>query len=146
VSTSATQNTTAAQILIISTTLPFNALFLHANMVSSYSEQEARIQKACSAYQKNPERPMTVLTQEFDVPYHALRRRLKGIPNKMEVGGQNKALSKQQEEALIDHIKLLENYEIPPRRGYLRGLANRILRHDHTDPTTPPHTIGINWA
>ena len=47
---------------------------------------------------------------------------------------------------MIDHIKLLESYEIPSRRGYLRGLANRILRHDHTDPTTPSHIISINWA
>lgn len=115
-------------------------------MASSYSEQKDRIRAACDAYQQNPERSMTVFAAEFNVPYHSIRRRLRGTPNKMEITGRNKTLSKLQKEVLINHIKLSKSLEIPPRRKYLYGLINKILRNDHMNSTSAPHTISINWS
>jgi DDE superfamily endonuclease len=115
-------------------------------MVSSYSEQEDRIKKACSTYHKNPSRKITELAKEFDVPYHALRNRLNGKPSRIDVGGKNKKLSEHQELAIIRFVKVLEGFGIEPRPRFLRGIANRILKADHSNPTTPPPTVGLLWS
>ena len=115
-------------------------------MVSHYSEQEDRIQKACRASRKNPERKITDLAEEFDVPYHALRNRLKGKKSRIDVGGRNKKLSEGQELAIIHFVKVLESFGIEPRPQYLHGIANRVLRDGHTDPTIPVLKVGIHWS
>lgn len=115
-------------------------------MVSFYSEQEDRIQKACGASRKNPERKITDLAEEFDVPYHALRNRLKGRKSLIDVGGKNKKLSERQELIIIRFVKVLESFGIEPRPRFLHGIANRVLKNDHADPTSPAPSVGIHWS
>jgi hypothetical protein len=41
---------------------------------------EDRIQDGCSAFSQNLDRGMAFYAREFEVEYHALQRRLRGIP------------------------------------------------------------------
>ncbi len=114
-------------------------------MALSCSEKEASIQSAIDAWQTNPERAIADIAREFDVSPSSLRRRLHGVPSKIESGGHNKKLAPDEEQALIQHIQLLEDFGIAPRPKFLRGIANSILRTNNTDPSTPPSTVGVNW-
>jgi hypothetical protein len=62
------------------------------NMALSYSDKEAGIQEALGAWQTNPERSIADIAREFGVSLWALRRRLHGVPSKIEGSGQNKKL------------------------------------------------------
>ena len=88
-------------------------------MALSCSEKETGIQETIGAWQSNPERVMTDIVREFDVSLWALRRRLYGVPNKSEVGGYNKKLAPDEEQALIQHIQLLEDFGIASRPKFL---------------------------
>jgi Tc5 transposase DNA-binding domain len=114
-------------------------------MALSYSEKEAGIQEAIGAWQSNPGRPIADIAREFEVSPWALRRRLHGVPSKIDGGGHNKKLTPDGEQAVIQHIQLLEDFGIALRPKFLRDIANSILRINHIDFSTPPPTVGINW-
>jgi transposase-like protein len=114
-------------------------------MALSYSDKEAGIQEALGAWQTNPERSIADIAREFGVSLWALRRRLYGVPSKIEGGGQNKKLTPDGEQAIIQHIELLEDFGIALRPKFFRSIANSILRTNHIDSFTSPLTVGINW-
>jgi hypothetical protein len=115
-------------------------------MALSYSEKETGIQKALGAWQNNPERPIADIAREFEVSSWALRRRLHGVPSKIEGGGHNKKLTANGEQAIIQHVQLLEEFGIALRPKFLRNIANSILRTNYVDSSTISPTVGINWS
>jgi transposase-like protein len=114
-------------------------------MARSYSEKEEGIQKAIGTWHSNPGGPIADIAREFEVSLWALRRRLHRVPSKIEGGGHNKKLTPDGEQAIIQHIQLLEDFEITPRPKFLQSITNSILRTNHTNSSTPPPTMGINW-
>jgi hypothetical protein len=70
-------------------------------MALSYSEKEAGIQEAIGAWQSNPGRPIADIAREFKVSPWALRRRLYGVPSKINGGRYNKKLTSDEEQAVI---------------------------------------------
>lgn len=73
-----------------------------------------------------------------------LRRRLKEMSSKIEGGGHNKKLNKDDELVIIQHIKLLEDFDIVLRSKFLRDVVNSILRLNYTNLSLPPLEVGIN--
>jgi transposase-like protein len=114
-------------------------------MALSYSDKEAGIQEALGAWKTNLERSIADIAREFGVSSWALRRRLHGVLSKVEGGGQNKKLTPDGEQAIIQHIELLEDFGIALRPKFLRSIANSILRTNYVDSSTSPPTVGINW-
>lgn len=114
-------------------------------MPQTYSDQEDRILQAIGAWQDHPAQPISQIARDFNVPYWSLYRRLHSVPSKIDQGGHNKKLTLASEQAVIQHIQLLEGFGIAPRPKFFRGIANSVLRTGHTDPSTPPPTVGINW-
>ena len=119
-------------------TLQLQRVITQPKMALSCSEKEASIQEATDAWQSNPERTIADIAPEFNVSPWAFCKRLHGVPSKIEGGGHNKKLAPDGEQALIQHIQLLEVFGIAPRPKFLRGIANSILRTNNTDPSTPP--------
>jgi hypothetical protein len=73
-------------------------------MALSYSEKEAGIQEAIGAWQSNPGRPIADIAREFKVSLWALRRRLHGVPSKIDDSEHNKKLTLDREQSVIQHI------------------------------------------
>jgi hypothetical protein len=67
------------------------------------------------------------------------------VPNKVEGSRHNKKLTPDKEQAIIQHIELLEDFGIALRPKFLRSIANSILRTNHIDSFTSLLTVGINW-
>jgi DDE superfamily endonuclease/Tc5 transposase DNA-binding domain len=116
-------------------------------MPRSYQEIEKRVQQALDHYERSSEPNLAHSASLFDVPYHRLHRRAKGIPSRITVGGYNKALTDDQEKALCQWIDQLDDLGFPLRAAALTSSANSLLRNAH-DPTLPdpPRTVGPNWA
>jgi transposase-like protein len=70
-------------------------------MALSYSEKKAGIQEVIGAWQSNPGRLIADIAREFEVSPWALRRRLHGIPSKIDGGRHNKKLTPDEKQAVI---------------------------------------------
>jgi transposase-like protein len=81
-------------------------------MALSYSEKEAGIQEVIGAWQSNPGRSIADIAREFKVSPWALRRRLHRIPSKIDGSRHNKKLTPDREQAVVQHIQLLEDFRI----------------------------------
>ena len=114
-------------------------------MSEEYCLQEDRVKHACSEYQENPELSIAHLAREWEVPYQVLRCRINGRSSRLEIAAKGRKLSDHQEEALVAHIKELEEMGIPMRPRHLAGAANRILR-THADPPNPNPSVSPNWS
>ena len=81
-----------------------NLLLSTTTMPKSSKEIEDRIQNAVNAY-KHAETPkITNIAREFQVPYASLRRRVQGVPSRLQQKPVNYTLNKHQEMALQNWI------------------------------------------
>ena len=67
-----------------------------------------------------------------------LQRRLAGGGSRIGRTPPNKALSDEQELAICDYIRMLDQAEQSARFPMVRGAANYLLREAHLDAFTPP--------
>ena len=123
-----------------------NLLLSTTTMPKSSKEIEDRIQNAVNAY-KHAENPkITNIAREFQVPYASLRRRVQGVPSRLQQKPVNYTLNKHQEMALQNWIHQLDKSGCPPTAQQVEKCANSFLERSHSDPQTPPPKVGQNWA
>jgi hypothetical protein len=137
VPTTATQFTSATQIDLEYQPLNFNTFITPPQMARSYSEKEEGIQKAIGAWYSHPGRPIADIAREFEVSSWALRRRLHGVPSKIEGGGHNKKLTPDGEQAIIQHIQLLEDFGIARGRNSFKVSPIRFCVRIIPNPPPP---------
>ncbi|EER28895.1 mariner-Tc1 transposon family protein [Coccidioides posadasii C735 delta SOWgp] len=118
-------------------------------MVSTYKLEEELIRKASEEYSQrtcaNEKVSVATLAREYKVSYHRLRRRILNVPSRSTRKRTNLRLTEEQYKALYEYLELLgkEGTSVTPQM--LRDTANSILRESHTDPNTPPPTVGKGW-
>ena len=111
-------------------------------MAESYAEVEARISEAIESIPTREKFTISKLADEFKVPESQLRRRLKGVPSKMQQVPVNRKLSVAEETALCEHLNRLDKLGLPVRPKMLESAANLILSSNHTGDDDPP-IVGI---
>ena len=107
-------------------------------MANSYSNKEDRIVDAINAWDTGEFRSIRAAAIDFDVDVRTLQRRLAGGGSRIGRTPPNKALSDEQELAIYDYIRMLDQAEQSARFPMVRGAANYLLREAHLDAFTPP--------
>src|ERR1017187_992001 len=90
--------------------------------------EEQRIAKAIKEIQDGTLKNVTVASQHHHVPYHKLYHRFHGRPPLESNGGLNKALSPEQEKALLLYIDRCDEMGRPCEHKHIELAANSILR------------------
>ena len=90
--------------------------------------EEQRIAKAIKEIQDGTLKNASVAAKHHHVPYHKLYHRLHGRPAMETNGGHNKALSAEQEKALLLYIDRCEELGRPCEHKHIELAANSLLR------------------
>ena len=77
-------------------------------MAESYQEIEDRIDDAIDALNEAEYPNIAKTAREFDIPEQRLRRRFKGVQNKIQCGDKNRRLNEDQELALCYYLDRLD--------------------------------------
>jgi hypothetical protein len=111
-------------------------------MALSYREEEERVQEALEWYLDGENRSFEGAAAQFNIPIGRIRRRYHGTQSRSSVGGRNKALSDEQERALLHWIDKLDEIGVPLRLSALTSSANGLLRraHSSSDANPPPQS------
>ena len=81
---------------------------IQRKMAESYQEIEDRIDDAIDALNSAECPNISKTARKFDVPEQRLRRRFKGIQNKIQCGGKNRRLNEDQELVLCHYLDRLD--------------------------------------
>ena len=115
-------------------------------MTNSYSNKEDRIFDAINTWDTGEFRSIRAAAIDFDVDVRTLQRRLAGGGSRIGRTPPNKALSDEQEMAICDYIRMLDQAEQSARFPMVRGAANYLLREVHLDAFTPPPIVSNSWT
>jgi hypothetical protein len=96
-------------------------------MPDTYRDVEERILEAVENLQHQDKPNIASTARDFDVPEQRLRKRYQGRASKIDVGGQNKALSEAEELAVCQSIDRLDKSGLCARPKMLIGIANRVI-------------------
>ena len=88
--------------------------------------EEERIQVCLTLLRENPKLKKKKLARQQRVSYDKLRRRIQGVPDRTAAGGQNKALTLQQENGLKRYLPYLICIGQPPTKTSLQAAGNKI--------------------
>jgi hypothetical protein len=88
--------------------------------------EETRIAKAIEALHTGEYKSVSTAHKAFNVPYYKLLGRYRH-GRKASHGGQNKALDKAQEAALLEYIDRCDQLGRPAKRRHITMAANSIL-------------------
>ncbi|EEP78148.1 predicted protein [Uncinocarpus reesii 1704] len=118
-------------------------------MASTYKLEEELIARASDEYNQrvraNEKVSVATLAREYKVSYHRLRRRILHVPSRSTRRRTNLRLTEEQYKALYEYLELLAKDGAAVTPQMLRDAANSILCESHTDPNTPPPTVGKGW-
>jgi hypothetical protein len=103
--------------------------------------EEQRIAKAIKEIQDGTLKNATVAAKHHHVPYHKLYHRLHGRPAMETNGGHNKALSAEQEKALLLYIDRCEEMGRPCEHKHIELAANSILWASDS-----PQLVSRSWT
>ena len=114
-------------------------------MPNTYQDIEVLIQNAIEAmkHEKNPK--IAHFARRFNVPYHRLRSRWKGINSRSTRPPTNRLLSEAQELAVCRYINILDDLDIAPRPAMVANCANSVLKEAHGDKPGNAPQIGEHW-
>ena len=110
-------------------------------MAESYQEIEDRIDDAIYALNEAEYPNILQTAHEFDVPPQRLRRRFKGVQNKIQCEGSNKKLNEDQELVLCHYLDRLDESGVSARPRMLQSAVNSILERVHNNSTTCPPLV-----
>ena len=108
-------------------------------MTNSYSNKEDRVFDAINAGNTIEFRSIRAAAIDFDVNIYTLQRRLPEGYSRIDRSPPNKTLSDEQELALCDYIRMLDQAEQSARFPMIREVANNLLREVYLDASTLPH-------
>lgn len=91
-------------------------------------QDEDRIQLAVEALRLGQIQTIRKAAAEFDVPRSTLHRRVKGGATRQQAQVKNRKLLPTEEAALIQWIESLDDRGISPTIGYIRQMADLLLR------------------
>ena len=114
-------------------------------MSETYEQIEARILEAVPVHENQPDRPISTLADEFDVPYPRLYARLNGRQSRIDRPATNKKLTSDMEEGLCQYLHHLDRIGTAARLPMVTGAANSILRRNHVGGGDPL-TVGEKWT
>jgi len=114
-------------------------------MVSTYQTTEDAISDAVSAFHEGLYSIPTAAAKAYNVAPRTVQRRVKGMGSRSSRIPSNRALNLEQEQAIRDYLKRLDDAGISATLSMLRGAANYLLKRSHLDPCTLPPTISPCW-
>ncbi len=120
--------------------------FLHPHiMASTYqmTESAISISDAITALNEGFYSTLTAAAKAHNVTLRTVQRRLQGIGSRSSRSSRtlpNRALNPEQEQAIRNYLKRLDNAGISAPFSMLRGAANYLLKRSHLHPCTllPP--------
>jgi hypothetical protein len=96
-------------------------------MPDTYRDVEERILEAVENLEHQDKPNIASTARDFDVPEQRLRKPYQGRTSKIEVGGQNKALSEAEKLTVCQSIDRLDESRLYTRPKILINIANRVL-------------------
>jgi len=115
-------------------------------MANAYQQTENRISQCISDHPLHGFPNISLLAREYNVPYPRLYSRYHGRQSKSDRPAPNKKLDSAQELALSELIRRRDYMGSPMRIPEVEKAANSILKECHSDPSTPPTTVGEHWS
>ena len=115
-------------------------------MSSRYQITEERISDAINAFHNGDYTNPTAAARAFGVSAKTVHRRLDGRASKSSRLPSNRALSLEQEQALRDYIRRLDEQNVSAKVSMIRAAANYILTKSHSDHLTPPPQVSPVWT
>jgi Tc5 transposase DNA-binding domain len=115
-------------------------------MANAYQEIENRISQYISDHPIHKFPNISQLAREYDISYQRLYHRYHGRQSKTDRPTPNVKLDSAQELALSEFIRRRNYIGSPMRIPDVEKAANSILRECHSDPSTPPPTVGEHWT
>ncbi|EAQ84370.1 hypothetical protein CHGG_08384 [Chaetomium globosum CBS 148.51] len=118
-------------------------------------QHEDRIQLALEALRSGQIKIIRKAADAFGVPKSTLHRRVKGGGTRQEAQVKNRKLRPTEEAALIQWIESLDDRGMSPTIGYIRQMADLLLRErggftlldaSLTSTPVPAMTVGENWV
>ncbi|EAQ87051.1 hypothetical protein CHGG_08304 [Chaetomium globosum CBS 148.51] len=118
-------------------------------------QHEDRIQLALEALRSGQIKIIRNAADAFGVPKSTLHRRVKGGGTRQEAQVKNRKLRPTEEAALIQWIESLDDRGMSPTIGYIRQMADLLLRErggftlldaSLTSTPVPAMTVGENWV
>jgi len=116
---------------------------------------EERVQLALNALHSGQIRGIRKAAATFDVSKSTLHRRVNGGDTRQEAQVKNRKLRPTEETALIQWIESMDDRGMPPTIGYIRQMADLLLRErgspilldaSVTATPVPTMTVGENWV
>ena len=87
----------------------------------------------------------TEAAKAYNVAPCTVQRKLQGMSSQSSRTSSNRALNSQQEQAIRNYLKRLDDTGISAILSMLCGAANYLLKRSHFDPYTFPPTISSCW-
>lgn len=118
----------------------------------SYSQIEGRITAVINSLRELPEDEQAKVSissaaRFYKVPYDRLNRRWKGLPSKSTRKPTNRKLSDEQENALWQYLKRLDEIGTCALLPMVTDAANFIIKNNHPpESSEPPPVVGEKWT
>ena len=110
----------------------------HHNMSSTYGINQDRISDAINALHNGDYSNPIAAARAFGVNPKSVQRRLREGASKSSRLPNNKALNLEQEQAIRDYIKSLDEQNVSAKVSKVCAAANDILAKSHSDSLTTP--------
>ncbi len=114
-------------------------------MAFTYQMTENAISDAISALNEGFYSTPTKAAKSYNVAPRTVQRRLQGMSSRSSQTPPNRAHNPQQEQAIRNYVKRLDDVGISATLSMLCGAANHLLKQSHFDPFTLPPTISSCW-
>lgn len=119
-------------------------------MTDTYYLQENRIEEALKSYASVSYKSAAACATHFGIKPRTLQRRLNGGGSYSSRGPSHKALTNEQETALIQYLRFLDGLNLSPSVRVVREAANHLLvtasQKSDIDPSLPPKGVSSSWA
>ena len=106
---------------------------------------ESAISDAITALNEGFYSTPTATAKAYNVAPCTVQRRLQGMGSRSSRTPPNRALNLEQEQAIRNYLKRLDNADISATLSMLCSAANYLVKRSHLDPCTLPRTICPCW-
>lgn len=115
-------------------------------MASTYQMIEDTISDFITALNKGFYSTSTKAAKTYNFAPHMVQQRLQGISSQSSQTPPNRIQNPQQDQAIRNYLKRLDDASISATLSMLHDTANHLLKWVHCDPCTLPSTINSYWT